>query len=304
MLFLACHTEPNIATCAGDQFTDIEAGVNIECQIDNTGCLQCQGLSYAEIDTNQIIREGSVPAEPPDGSFIDVEVTHFHENSEDYPPFLPGCALDQAGAFQCWDGNEPGETEPVIFSPVPGEGFIGLAIGFTDCGLHADGTLECPGAYWAEGLEVPPGTYTKVTSGWGIAALSTSSTIVWWDYESYESAPGFLDVEVGYGEYCALHDEDGLLCWSPGVEPLLETASYSNPEITGSKVCVTWGLVSVLQTDGSVWCRDCAVQPEFDVPLTSLSCGYSICGLTETGEARCWREDRGMWAIKPGKPVE
>jgi hypothetical protein len=123
------------------------------------------------------------------------------------------------------------------------------------------------------------------------------------------STGGFTSFDVSC-IVSALHPQYGFVDWfySAPTPLSIDEATTIDPEHGGKDLCDG----CVLLNDGTVWCDSQQASsdqpPAFDVPLTSISCSYTvgedfanftICGLTEEGEGRCWNQNDGMWAIIP-----
>ncbi len=126
-------------------------------------------------------------------------------------------------------------------------------------------------------------------------ALTVDGDLYSWDAKglNVDIVEGpFVAIDAQY-TLCAIHQWDGLKCWDYlGKEPYLV-----NPEVKGKTLCFGGAENCVLDYDGTVDCD--GLSPDFDVPLTTLSCAYNkvLCGLTESGEGRCWNEEKGMWKL-------
>ncbi len=285
LLLLAC--EPAVERkCWGERLVDVQAGASTYCMVDSDGCLECR---YYEKDGRQHMH---VPIESvPEGKFQSVSLTQ--SNWTDYGA-VAGCAVDTDNHPHCWEPakkNFVGESSPSIEERV-------TVIGnheSSPCAARVDGGAYC----WGEGgsldIDVVFTDLSIRTRGRDRFALSAEGDLYSWsvkvtDVDMVEGP--YVAIDGAY-PFCAIHQQDGLKCW----DYLFQDPYFVDPGIQGKALCYGGGENCVLGYDGSVTCDD--LSPDFDVPLTTLSCSYEeeICGITESGEGRCWSKEKGMWKL-------
>ncbi len=138
-------------------------------------------------------------ATAPSGSFLQVTTAANYS-----------CALDQAGAVQCW-GDVQGEVPPGDFVYVSAGSRHG-------CGITTEGTVECWGTVPAEGMAMPSGTFTQLASGWEYTCgLHTDGQIECWGVTAawQTSAPSgqFVQVSATAFSGCGLRPDGEVECW-------------------------------------------------------------------------------------------
>ncbi len=294
LLLLAC--EPAVERkCWGDRLVDISPGEGTYCMVDNEGCMECRYYNKeSESQTH-------VPVDPlPEGKFQSVFLTEFSLAERGA---VAGCAIDTDGHPHCWEPEEKNQWGES--SPDPTETVTMIANhGRAPCAARAEGGAYC----WGGGgrsldSDVVFKDISVNTLDDSRLGLSEDGTLYSWMPSlrwGIDSLPGSFVALDGVHDTCALDSERGLVCWD-WVEGW-EAPFLVDPSVQGTVLCYGSYAGCVLRDDGAVTCMKEGLTPEFDVPLVTLKCaGLSdwgtLCGLTESGEGRCWSEEKGMWKL-------
>lgn len=245
----------------------IDSSNNIRCPVDDSAGigLGIPSGSYSQIDITShfacgLRNDGSITCwgsgnnqqlSPPSGSFKQISVSGIH-----------ACALRHDGSVDCWDGIPPDETERFTQISAGDNGYNIF------CGIKDDSTIGC----WATSrsstaTSTPPsGTFTYVDVGKNTACgIRSDGSIECWtlgidvirsrEFLANNIAPSgiFTKVKVkasetdGRDSYCALRDDQALVCWGSASREFVESGPFIDFEMASNRVCG-------VKTDQSVSC--------------------------------------------------
>jgi len=235
----------------GTSFTDIAAGSNFTCAIDQSGVARCWGAgTHGQLGTSDTQpRLVPTPVSMPAGkTFIAIGAGNLH-----------ACALTTDGAIYCWGYNYHGRigdgTEESRYVPVPvssGIVFAKLIVGAQhSCGVTTTKGLYC----WGEN------NFGQVADGVGTSVLSPL-------YVGTPSDRGVNAVALGYYHTCIALDGAGLpnlYCKGQNSQGQLGIGNISNMT-TFSQVGLPTGANIVEVTAGDLF----------------------TCSLTDDGLIHCW----------------
>ena len=222
------------------------------------------------------------------------------------------CAIDGAGAVDCWDSPQREELED--------NGISGryAAVGFgalTSCALTDDGEGICwpgPAFDWYGGESAVPATLPGRYEAISVAAKGGSGGPKSWltinvcaltltgEIECYYSVPhpigppsggGFKAVSASHGGGCALTDGGAIVCWGGYTAPPGDYRALSmSGEFNGHKCAITAAGGAVCW--GGLRTRMTPPGPAPDDPYAEISVGGALaCALTEAGKAVCWEAE-------------
>lgn len=161
------NDEYDIPDAPSGQFFEVSASFWYACATDLNGFPHCWGLPdrHRDLDVGQT----SPPAVPLHGISTGA---------------WQACGIDEADQLVCWGATD------LHYAPAPGT-YSMVSNGYgVNCGLHADGSVDCWG--W-------DGQYSRETT----------------PYNDPSSVDGFRVVNLasGYGHSCAVDEDGGLHCW-------------------------------------------------------------------------------------------
>lgn len=208
------------------------------------------------------------------------------------------CAVLGDGRVDCW--GDPGTRK------VPDGTFVALAAGERHaCGLRSDGRVACWGWNDFGQTNAPAGEFVAVAAdGWSSCGLREDMTASCWGHTD-DAVPDRLRKSVYVGRHhCGLRADGTIGCTFYG-DP---TKPYSGSHFVFDDeafidIAVTGGCACGLRPDGTLRCQGRCVRQ--GVPATkfrSIVGGAGICGITPTGDAVCFDQDRITLPAAPKGP--
>ena len=190
-----------------ERFVQISSGERQTCGLREDGTATCWG----EIRGGQLL--------PPEGERFKAIATGLRHN----------CGLRLDGTILCW-GFEPDPNGRFLKDGTPEGQFSAIdADGEHTCGLRLNGQVECwgywriePPRYVPSYDEYPPAhidgglSMISIASTSGCGLRTDGSPYCWGYFAEYDypSEERFSRISVGFGQVCAIREEDGdLVCW-------------------------------------------------------------------------------------------
>lgn len=228
-----------------------------------------------------------------------------------------GCAIDSAGAIECWGTSEAGLGQT---TPPAGTFKAIAALSDIECGIKADASVVCWGNLpGAAASPVPAGlSASAIAVGVAYQCVVTSDMArltCWGATDVVQGLPPsgpFLQVSVGRNFACALEQDGTLACWGNnafgeatppvGTFTQLVTSNFHSCALKADGTAACWGLGNAtMAPDGgnqfdpfpadgddadAAWGQ--AVAPT-DQRFTRLAVGFDhSCGILESGDVLCW----------------
>jgi hypothetical protein len=197
-----------------------------------------------------------------------------------------GCGLRASGELACWGLNNEGQASP------PDHPFQSVrAGGHSTCGIDVDGLMRCFGDNAYQTTE--PVLAVDVSESWLCVIDESGAPGCFVGGASSAPPARYRDIFVGEGRLaCGLTDAGDLACWTlVGSEPSIHTGPYTRAAVGDEHVCA-------LDPTGQITCFDSGgeIDPAWsppeatyvDVAIVTISPPEYGCGLTNTGELRCF----------------
>jgi alpha-tubulin suppressor-like RCC1 family protein len=234
--------------------------------------------------------------------------------------FQHACGVTTSGAAYCWGDNsnsQLGDGSSVAFSttPVPvagGHTFASISAGlFHTCGVTTSGAAYCWGAgalgdsLGRARVDVTPSlpvaggfTFASVSAGayHTCGVTTTGTTYCWGEGDHGELGDGaattsytpvpvaggltFRTISAGGSHTCGVTTADTAYCWGLNALGELGSGTPSGPE-------------ECQFADSSYACSFAPVRVAGGLTFASVSAGgHGTCGVTTSGRAYCWGDDR------------